>query len=124
MVTKKTKETKLALTLPTTSTISLDYMHVLIVMILVVRWRGSGIDWQTHLHKETGRLRSFDISPQILQILFASSISNVLTFSTVFWGVNSSTQDKNTLDKIIKKAESVIGKRHDKFDVVICAFGD
>ena len=41
VVTKKTKETKLPVTLPTMPTTSIDYISV---MILVVKWRGSEID--------------------------------------------------------------------------------
>jgi len=43
----------------------------------------------------------------------AFSISGVFTFNYVFWGGNISTQD--ILENIIKKAESVIGKRQNKF---------
>ena len=62
------------------------------------------------------KLRLLDISSQILQMFFTSAISSVLTFGCVCWGGNISKQDRDTLDKIIKKAESVVGKRQDRFD--------
>ena len=44
-------------------------------------------------------------------MFFISSISRVLTFSCVCWGGNILKQDRDIVDRIIKKAESVIGKR-------------
>jgi len=70
----------------------------------------NGLSWKENLKK----LRSFDINPQILQRFFVSSTSIVFTFIYVCWGGNISTQDR--LEKIIKTAESVIGKRQNKFD--------
>ena len=60
--------------------------------------------------------KSFYISPKILQMFCTCSISSVLIFSCVCWGGNISKKDRDRLDKIIKKAQSVIGKRQDKFD--------
>ena len=62
------------------------------------------------------KLRSFDISPEIVQMFFTCSISSVLTFNCVCWGRNISKHDRDRLVKIIKKAESVIGKRQNRFD--------
>ena len=40
----------------------------------------------------------------------------MLTYGCVCWGGKVSKQDRDKLDKIIKKAESVVGKRQDRFD--------
>ena len=56
------------------------------------------------------KLRSFDISPKILQMFFTCFISSVLTFTYVCWSGNISKKDSDRLDKI------TIGKRQDKID--------
>ena len=61
------------------------------------------------------KLRSFDISSQILRMCFISAICGVLTCGCVCWGGNVSKQDRDRLDKIIKAA-SIVGKRQDRFD--------
>ena len=58
----------------------------------------------------------FDISSQILQMCFTAAISNVLTFCCVSGGGNVSKQDRDRLDKIIRKAETFVEKRQDRFD--------
>jgi len=40
----------------------------------------------------------------------------MLTFSCVCWGGNISKYDRDRLDNIVQKAESVIGMRQNKFD--------
>ena len=49
-------------------------------------------------------------------MFFTSSISSVFTFDGVCWDGNISKQDRDRLDKIIKKVEGVIGKRQGTFD--------
>ena len=49
-------------------------------------------------------------------MFFTSAISSVLTYGCVCWGGNVSKQDRDRLDKIIKKVESVVDKRLDRFD--------
>ena len=49
-------------------------------------------------------------------MFFTSAISSLLTYGCVCWGGNVSKQDRDKLDKIIRKAESVVGKRQNRFD--------
>ena len=49
-------------------------------------------------------------------MFFTSVISSVLTYGCVCWGGNVSKQDRDRLNKIIKKAESIVGKRQNRFD--------
>ncbi len=64
------------------------------------------------------KLRSFDVRQELLQIFYFSSISSVLVFGLTCWGGNISKQDKGRLDKIIKKAGSVVGRTQDNLDVL------
>ena len=57
------------------------------------------------------KLRSFNIDSGLLQIFYSSLIKTVLGFGISCWGGNISMQDKNRLDKVIKKSGSVIGKK-------------
>ena len=65
------------------------------------------------------KLRSFNVNSQILQMFYSSVICSVLTFGlTCFWG-NMNQCDKNKMNKIIKKAGGVIGKKLDTMDILI-----
>ncbi len=59
------------------------------------------------------KLRSFNVSPQLLQTFYSSIISSVLTYGLTCWGGNMTKQDRNRLDKLIKKASGVVGKTQD-----------
>ena len=57
------------------------------------------------------KLGSFDVRKEILQMFYTATTSSVLTFGTTYWGGNASKQDKNRLDKNIRKAAGVAGRR-------------
>ena len=59
------------------------------------------------------KLRSFNVSQKILQMFYTAVIGSVLTFGMSCWGGNLSKQDKGRLDKLIRKAGGVIGRKQD-----------
>ena len=64
------------------------------------------------------KLSSFNVSKDILQMFYLSTIMSVLTFGCVCWGGNISQRDKSRMEKIIKKAAGVIGEQQESFDSV------
>ena len=62
------------------------------------------------------KLRSFDLNPLILYSFYCSAVHSVLTFGAICWGGNIQDQDKNRIDKIIRKAGNVIGRQLTNFD--------
>ena len=45
------------------------------------------------------KLRSFNVSTELLQMFYTSAVSSVLTFGSACWGGNSAKQDKDRLEK-------------------------
>lgn len=65
------------------------------------------------------KLRSFDISPRLLGIFYQGILASVLFYAVLCWGGSISTDDKNRINKIIKRAGSVIGLNPDKLEVIV-----
>ena len=65
------------------------------------------------------KLKSFDVNKQLLQMFYTSMITSVLMFGCSSWGDNINKQDKNRLDKVIKKASNVIGNKQSDFDTLL-----
>ena len=59
------------------------------------------------------KLRSFNVQEQLLQTFYTAVLSSVMSFGLVCWGGGASKQDRNRVDKQIKKASGVVGKRQD-----------
>ena len=64
------------------------------------------------------KLRSFNVKNEILQTFYTSIIRSVFTYGLVCWGGNLPARDKKKIDKIVKKAESTIGKKQLDFDSI------
>ena len=54
----------------------------------------------------------------ILQVFFLSTISSVVTSGCVCWGGSASNQDRDRLEKTIRKAGGVSGKQQETFESV------
>ena len=61
------------------------------------------------------KLRSFNVSTELLQVFYTSTVSSVLTFGLACLGGNAAKQDKDRLEKIIKKAEGTVGRKQESF---------
>ena len=82
---------------------------------------GVNIDWKQntdHILKKLKprmyclrKLKSFQVNCQLLQTFYTSMITSVITFGITSWGGNINKQDKERLDKIIKRASGVVGKK-------------
>ena len=64
------------------------------------------------------KLRSFEIAHKILQMFFTSVVSSVMTFGLSCWGGNVTKRDRDRLDKIIKKAGGVVGRKQDDIQTI------
>ncbi|KAI3367324.1 hypothetical protein L3Q82_008367 [Scortum barcoo] len=77
------------------------------------------LDWRSHTESVyrkgqsrlyfLRRLRSFNICPPLLQSVYHTVVASALFFAVVCWGEGLRTADKNRLNKLIKKAGSVVG---------------
>ena len=54
------------------------------------------------------KLNSFHITPEILNVVYTSTIVSV--YCLVCWGGNVSKSEKHRIDSIVRKAERVIGE--------------
>ena len=59
------------------------------------------------------KLKSFNVCNQMLQMFYTSVVCSVLTFAAVCWGGNLCKTDKEKLEKVIKKAGGVVGRKQD-----------
>ena len=64
------------------------------------------------------KLRAFNVKNEILQTFYTSTIRSVFSYGLVCFGGNLPVREKKMIDKIIKKAESTIGKKQQKFDSI------
>ena len=57
------------------------------------------------------KLKSLDVSQNVLQLVYKSLIESVLTFNIVLWYGNLTVKNKGKLSRIVRTAEKVIGCR-------------
>jgi len=57
------------------------------------------------------RLRSFHVCNKMLQMFYQSVVASTIFFAAVSWGAGIKAKDANRLNKLIKKAESVVGSK-------------
>ena len=89
----------------------------------------NGLKWKTNIdavYKKgmsrlyfLRKLRSFNVCSKMLEIFYQSVVASVLYFAVVCWGSSIGAGDTNRLNKLIKKAGSVIGCKPDTFEVVV-----
>ncbi len=64
------------------------------------------------------KLKSFNVCNDILQMFYTSTVSSVLFYGAVCWGGNINKRDKDRIEKFIKKASGVVGRKQDSFSSV------
>ena len=52
-------------------------------------------------------------------MFYTSMITSILTFGCTSWGGNINKQEKDRLDKTIKKASNIIGDKQSDFDTLL-----
>ena len=67
---------------------------------------------QQHLYL-LRKLRSFDVSRELLQIVYKSLVESVLTFNTVVWYENLGLKGKAKLARTVGMAGKTIGAKQD-----------
>jgi len=64
------------------------------------------------------RLRSFNVCTKLLQMFHQSVVASVLFFAVVCWGGNTNTRDTGRMNKLVRKASSVVGVQLDNLEEV------
>ncbi|XP_049902554.1 uncharacterized protein LOC126391694 [Epinephelus moara] len=64
------------------------------------------------------RLRSFGVQGALLKTFFDTVVASAIFYGVVCWGSSVSAADRKRLDKLIKKASSVLGCSLDSVQVV------
>ena len=62
------------------------------------------------------KLRSFNVNKNILTMFYNACVSSVLFFGVMCWGGSVNDKDRDRIDKLIRKAESVTEQKHDTLD--------
>ena len=62
-----------------------------------------------HTHNRTHKLKSFDVSQHILQLVYRSLIESVLSFNIITWYGNVSGKNKVKLARVVNTASKLIG---------------
>nr|XP_010780298.1 PREDICTED: von Willebrand factor A domain-containing protein 7-like [Notothenia coriiceps] len=68
--------------------------------------------------RDRRRLRSFNVCTRLLQMFYQSVVASVLFFAVVCWGGNKNTRDTGRLNKLVRKASSVVGVQLDNLEEV------
>ena len=65
------------------------------------------------------KLRSLNVCSKMLKIFYQSVVASVFFFAVVCWGSSIGASDTNRLNKLIRKAGSVIGCKQDTLEAVM-----
>ena len=65
------------------------------------------------------KLRSFDVCKEMLLMFYQSVMASVLFYAAVCWGGNMSKRDTGRLDRLVRKAGSVVGQNLDSLGTVV-----
>lgn len=89
----------------------------------------NGLDWKSNteaVYKKgmsrlyfLRKLRSFNVCSKMLEIFYQSVVASAIFFAVVCWGGSIRASDTNRLEKIIKKAGSVLGLKLESFETVM-----
>ena len=64
-------------------------------------------------------LRSFDVCSDMLCMFYHTIIESTLFYAVVCWGSCTTDTNCRRLDKLVKKASSVVGRRLDPLSAVV-----
>ena len=64
-------------------------------------------------------LRFFDVCGEMLHIFYQSVVASTIFYAAVCWGGSATERDTSSLDKLIRKAGSVLGRCLDSLGVVV-----
>ncbi|TWW74205.1 putative RNA-directed DNA polymerase from transposon BS [Takifugu flavidus] len=84
-------------------------------------WLDNRLDWTSNtrqLYKKTQsrmyflrRLRSFNICRKLLWMFYQSVVASILSYAVVCWGGSATKADLSRLEKLIRRASSVVGMK-------------
>ena len=64
------------------------------------------------------KLRSFNVCSKMLEIFFQSVVASAIYSAVVCWGSNISARDTNRINKLIRKAGTIVGQNLETFESV------
>lgn len=65
------------------------------------------------------KFRSFEVSRRLLNVFYLGAVASVLFYAVLSWGGSISAEDRNRINKLIKKAGSVIVLSLDSVDTIL-----
>ena len=65
------------------------------------------------------KLRSFNVCPKMLHIFYKSVVESAISFAAICWGSGIRTRDLKRINKLIKKAGSVLGVTLEPLELII-----
>ena len=65
------------------------------------------------------RLASFNICPKLLHMFYQSVVSSVLSYAIVCWGGGARKRDMDRLNRLVRRAGSVVGLSLDSVDTIL-----
>ncbi|GAA6098691.1 atrial natriuretic peptide receptor 3 [Tachysurus ichikawai] len=65
-----------------------------------------------------GKLASFNICKKLLQMFYQTVVASAFFYATLCWGGSIKKKDASHLDKLVKKAGSVVGTELDRMTSV------
>ena len=65
------------------------------------------------------RLRSFEVCSEMLHMFYQSVVASVLFYAAVCWGGSMTDRNSRRLDRLVKKASSVLGRSLDPLGAVV-----
>ena len=115
---KKTKEMIIDFRIKKDTILPLTIKNETVEIVKTYKYLGvtidNKLDWTSHVtnvHKKINqrlfflrKLYCFNINSKILQLFYKSCIESIILFCVCAWGGNAKVEDKNRLNRIIKKA--------------------
>ncbi|MPV02341.1 DUF1891 domain-containing protein [Escherichia coli] len=129
----KTREMVVDFGRKTTAPLPLRVLGEEVVMVEDYKYLGVSIDnrlnWKTNINavyrKGMSRLfflrklRSVHVCSKMLEMFYQSVVASALYFAVVCWGSSIGAGDTNRLNKLVKKAGSIIGCKQDSLEKVL-----
>ena len=89
----------------------------------------SKLNWSLHIdkvYKKTQsrlfflrKLKSFHVCNRMMKMFYDTVICSLLSFALVCWGVNATERDKNRINKLIRKAGSIVGEKLNDLNTIL-----
>lgn len=65
------------------------------------------------------KLQSFEVNRRLMNVFYQGAVASVLFYAVLSWGGSISVEDRNRINKLIKKSSSIIGLSLDSMDIIL-----